>query len=188
MGLRVPSSSSRTPVKSIDFFVFSNEFLSLEINSQNQRTPVKSGYLGAILESIFATMWPSCGHLGTTWGQVGSTLGCEHQSAEQHIFWWQCCWTACSFLFIKPVVFFVVLKSSARRTSKTQILWKCWNRSRTAPVRRNRSMWREPVRWGQSHSAKFLILHRFYNVFWFLRWRLDRFRSGKLQALVHRGG
>ena len=86
MGLRVPSSSSRMPVQSIDFSLFSTEFLSLEIKSQNPRTPMYSGYLDAILESFFATMGPSWGHLGTTWGQIGSTLGCEHQSAEQHTF------------------------------------------------------------------------------------------------------
>ena len=38
MGLRVHSSSLRTPVQSIDFFVFSTEFFRFEINSQNPRT------------------------------------------------------------------------------------------------------------------------------------------------------
>ena len=46
-----------------------------------------------------------------------------------------------------------------------------------------RHMWREPVRGGQSDSAKISILYWFYNFFLLLQWRLDTFRPGKLQAL-----
>ena len=39
------------------------------------------------------------------------------------------------------------------------------------------------MRSAQRGSAKLLILHRFYSVFWLLRWRLDRLRPGKYTPL-----
>ena len=112
------------------------------------------GYLGAILES-------SWGHLGTTWEHIGSTLGCEHQSVEQHTFWSQRRWAACSnfvkFWLKKHVDLKLVLKGSARRTSKTQIIWKYKNRSRITPVQRRRSSVPTHIQKCQSVPAEIFI-------------------------------
>ena len=49
----------------------------------------------------------------------------------------------------------MVLESSARQTPKTQILWKCWNRSRITPVQRNRSSVSTPMRKSQWEPTGF---------------------------------
>ena len=126
------------------------------------------GYLGALGSYVV----PCRSHIEAIWGHLWAILGClggnlgsqgPRMQKDRSVSTLLKCHNRSRSAPVKRER--LPEKQRCHRTLKSHIFLKCRIRSRSAGAERERSMWRGPVRWGQSPPPKFLILHKFYTCF-----------------------